>query len=154
MSSDEGKDFWKKEFKKLHGVENPSQSESFYNRKRKIEYCGFKFDSSYEVKFFKYLKEQNIDFEMQKRFPKPYFANGKKHFTFVDFHLLKENVWIEIKGAQFFDEDLNPVFPYGKNKDIKQHNYQESLWKEKHKFLIANNIHIATYINNHLIFFN
>lgn len=80
---------------KRYGVKNISQLENhFRNMKRKLEFQNHSFDSKLELNFFRYLTEQlNLkpeeDFEMQKKYPKPYFVDGKEHYTFVDFYIKK-----------------------------------------------------------------
>lgn len=137
-------------FMKRYGVKNISQLEGFYkNMKRKLKFQNHSFDSKLELSFFKYLTEQlNLkpeeDFEMQKKYPKPFFVEGTEHFTFVDFYIKSIDTWVECKGACFFDENGNPQLPFGKNKDPINQQKGEKIWKEKYTFLKKEGIKLVT----------
>lgn len=94
---------------------------------------------------------------MQKRFPKPYFVDGKEHYTFVDFYLRELNVWIECKGACFFNKEGEPVFPFGYKKEPEKQKQNEKKWRAKYQFLKENNVLIVKnkddlpYILDHVV---
>lgn len=123
-----------------YGVNNPMKSEEVIKSiKHKFEYDNLTFDSHSEINFYKKLKEKNINFEMQKKYPKPFLIEGKENYTIIDFYLPDTDTWIEIKGRHFFDENFNPVFPYSKGANVEK---LERKWKEKFKFLKEENIKI------------
>ena len=77
----------KKYFLKNFGVEHNSQTEGFFKNFRKRYFFDNQyFDSKLEIATYEFLKKNNFEFEMQKRFPKPYEVDNKKHYTFVDFY--------------------------------------------------------------------
>jgi hypothetical protein len=131
-------------------VKNISQLEGhFKNMKRKLEFQNYSFDSKLELNFFRYLTEQlNLkpeeDFEMQKKYPKPYFVDGKEHYTFVDFYIKSIDIWIECKGAYFFNKEGEPVLPFGYKKEPEKQKQNEKIWKEKYVFLKKENIKLIT----------
>lgn len=127
-----------------YGVKCFFQSEDFFKNKiSKIDYDGHTFDSSDEVEFYKNLKQQNVKFEMQVKYPKPYIVDGKEHWTFVDFYIPEDDLWIEVKGRHFFDEEWNPVFRYGAVHKIEENKKAFILWKAKLDLLLQNNIQIV-----------
>ena len=72
----------------------------YKNLKRLYLYDNQYFDSSWELAYYIWLKDNNIIFSYH---PKPgitYFCNGKKHTYYPDF--IVDNNIIEIKGDQFF----------------------------------------------------
>lgn len=137
-------------FLKKYGVKNPMQSESIRKSvKHKFYFDNNTFDSNDEILFYKRLKELGIDFEMQVKYSKTFIINGKENFTYIDFYLPEKDMYIEIKGRHFFDENFLPQFPYKKGK------YAESgklKWEMKFEFLIKENVNIIVVIDNK--FFN
>lgn len=135
--------------KERYGVEYFFQSKEFFKNKiSKIEYDNHTFDSSDEVEFYKLLKEHSAKFEMQKKYPKPYIVDGKEHWTYVDFYLIEDDLWVEIKGKQFFTENWNPIYVYGSKNDIKNNERAAMLWVEKLKFLLQEDVQIIIRQNN------
>lgn len=128
-----------------YGVEHALQSKDIQkNLKHKRFYDNFYFDSNDEIEFYKILKEKGVEFEMQKKYPKPYIMNGEEHFTFIDFYIPSEDLWVEVKGRQFFDDNLNPVFLYGNKNDVENNKQQSQRWKEKFYFLRNEGVKIIT----------
>ena len=90
----------------------------YKNLKRMYLYDGQYFDSSWELAYYIWLKDNNIVFSYH---PKPgitYFSNGKKHTYYPDF--IVDNNIIEIKGDQFFDTNGN----YITNDDLSMSKYK------------------------------
>lgn len=137
-------------FLKKYGVKNPMQSELIRKSvKHKFYFDNNTFDSNDEILFYKRLKELGIDFEMQVKYPKTFIINDKENSTYIDFYLPEKDMYIEIKGRHFFDENFLPQFPYKKGK------YAESgklKWEKKFEFLIKENVNIIVVIDNK--FFN
>lgn len=140
----------KEYYLKAFGVENNSQLEGhFKNMRRGYQKDSYRFDSKLELGFYEYLTETlglkpEVDFEMQKKFPIEYFCKEKRHFTFVDFYIIKDNKWVECKGSCFFDKEGNPVLPFGKNKEPEKQKELESLWQSKYEMLKKNNVVFIT----------
>ena len=137
-------------FLRKYGVKNPMQSEIIRKSvKHKFYFDNIAFDSNDEILFYKRLKELGVDFEMQVKYPKTFIINDKENFTYIDFYLPEKDMYIEIKGRHFFDENFLPRFPYKKGK------YAESgklKWEKKFEFLIKENVNIIVVIDNK--FFN
>lgn len=92
------------------------------------------FDSSWEVAYYFYLKENNVDFIYHPtEYRIPYTDMfGKQHTYEPDF--LVNGGLIEIKGPQFFDKNGNYINPYN-----QEYNY---LIEEKFNVIKNNNIKI------------
>ena len=137
-------------FLKKYGVKNPMQSESIRKSvKHKFYFDNNVFDSNDEILFYKRLKELNINFEMQVKYPKAFIINDKENFTYIDFYLPEKDMYIEIKGRHFFDENFLPQFPYKKGEHAESGKLK---WEKKFEFLIKENVNIIVVIDNK--FFN
>lgn len=83
----------------------------------KYEYDNIKFDSGWELIYYIWLKDHNVNFEYH---PKINFAyideNGKNSKYEPDF--LIDNKLYEIKGDHFFNEQKQLINPYDKNKPL------------------------------------
>jgi hypothetical protein len=112
-----------------YGVEFPGQIEG---RVTKKSYCykDLFFDSSWELCYYIYLEEQNLEFSY-KPASLHYEIDGKQHRYFPDF--LVEDELVELKGDQFFDKDNNLFNPY--NGDLNL---------EKQKCMTVNNVKIIS----------
>lgn len=91
--------------------------------KKKFIYNNIEFDSTWEIAYFIWLKDHNIQFEYQ-----PcsfiYYFNGKPKKYFPDFRLLNENVLVEIKNPYLLNNmknDINSKEHY-KYKCMLEHN--------------------------------
>lgn len=107
-----------------YGVGNPrvllhpeSYSYSYYKTdtfRKKIEFETIKFDSSWELYYFIYMRDIGTPVARYTGTGLDYIdAKGIPHKYFPDFVLNEE--LIEIKGPQFLDKNLNLVDPYGNN---------------------------------------
>ena len=130
-----GKDFWRNNLKqaslKKFGVENPFYLEEI-RRQKFYEYDNEKFDSSYELYFYIYNKDngKNIIRNKEKYFEYLY-KDGKMHKYFPDFEI--DSNFFEIKGEQFFNENNQPIDCFGND------------WSEKYNCIIENRVNIITY---------
>lgn len=93
--------------KERYGVDNISQAKEIKekkarNRTTNFFHDGIYFDSSWEVAYYIYLKENDIPFEYHPA-PISYLCEGKEQDYFPDFKVGDELV--EIKGNQFFNKD-------------------------------------------------
>lgn len=116
-----GKKAYKTRFKKYGGI-HPS-THYFYDN--------LIFDSSIELIFYLYLKDNNISFEFHPYIKFEYFYKNEKHFYYPDF--IVEKTIVELKGNQFLKED-------GTWRDIYQGNDEKM--ECKHQCLLQNNVKI------------
>jgi hypothetical protein len=97
--------------RKRYGVKKPCQlREVRIKAQQKYIYNNIGFDYSWELAYYIYLKDNNIDFEFQPDLNIFYEANGASHKYFPDFKIGQR--LIEIKGNQFIDKDGNLTNPY------------------------------------------
>ena len=115
-------------------------------RKKNIIYDNLKFDSRFEVSFYKFLKEHNVDFTYQPAIGLPYTFGEEKHVYNPDF--LIRNQFVELKGLQFFeDKDPNKkmVNPFHYKNDTSEIiKYRNDLMEAKHQCMIKNGVKIIT----------
>ena len=88
-----------------YGVENISQSHEYRSKIcKKYQYNNINFDSSWEIAYYIWLKDNNIDFEYQPNIKINYTFNGKIFRYFPDFKV--NNELIEIKSDYLFNKML------------------------------------------------
>lgn len=110
-----------------YNIKNP-----ILHKTAKYKYNDEYFDSSWEVAYYIWLKDHDINFIYH---PKTYFYyefNGKQKRYEPDFQVNDE--FIEIKGDQFIDKDNNLINPYNDNKNLQ--------YKAKLDCMIKNSIKI------------
>lgn len=111
------------------GVKHPLQNHEIYSKAfTKIKYEGKYFDSSWELKYYKYLKEHNIEFIFHPKVKLWYEFEGKFHRYYPDFLLVKENKLVEIKS-----DYLYKLLLIENTKD-----------NSKYKLMLKNNVEILT----------
>ena len=116
-----------------YGVEYYSQSENFHKTKlSRYRYDNISFDSSYELCFYKFCKDRNLNIIRNTEFL-VYFYNGIEHHYFPDFKI--NNRYIEIKGLHFF-ENNKLINPYDRN--------QDDFYEAKYQCMIDNNVIIIS----------
>lgn len=115
---------------KNYGVTNPNYSKEIQSYKAK-RYCynNIMFDSSWELGYYIWLKDNNIEFEYHPDISFEYIKDNKIHRYYPDFKV--NNELQEIKGTQFFDNNGQLIDPYSKK-----------LLSEKYKCILDNNIKI------------
>ena len=124
---------------KKYGVDHISRSHEIQKHsKQKYTYNELHFDSSWELAYYIYLKDHNIEFEYQPDIKFKYIANEKEHFYFPDFKI--DNKLIEIKGDHFFDKDGNFRCPFNILNEKIQNEY-----KAKYQCMLDNNVKIMKY---------
>lgn len=112
-----------------NGVRFPFQNHEIYsNAFTKIKYEGKYFDSSWELKYYKYLKENNIEFIFHPDVKLWYEFEGKSHRYHPDFLLIKENKLVEVKS-----DYLYKLLLIANTKD-----------NAKYKLMLENNVEILT----------
>ena len=131
--------------KEKYGVENVMQVPEIRTKIHKKWYFdNVYFDSSWELIYYIWLKDNNINFEYQKD-RLPYYFNNKLRYYEVDFTV--EGKYVEIKGPQSFDENGNMINIYDRTlDDVANHKYY---------CMLSNNVEIITniepyenYVNN------
>ena len=95
-----------------HGVLYSTQDPKVISKMHwKYEYEGLKFDSAWEIVYYKHLKENNIDFQYQPtNVIFSYVSDGKERHYYPDF--VVDNIVHEIKGDHLlkYYGDPNKVF--------------------------------------------
>lgn len=83
----------------------------------KYKYDNIKFDSGWELIYYIWLKDHDVNFEYHPKINFDYIdENGKNSKYEPDF--LIDNKLYEIKGDHFFNEQKQLINPYDKNKPI------------------------------------
>lgn len=80
-----------------------------------FDYKGYHLRSSYELKYAEYLDSNNILWSYE---PKAFELGDGRTYT-PDFYLIKENVWIEVKG--YWRDDAKEKFELFKEKYPQLH---------------------------------
>lgn len=125
--------------KKLYGTSNPNHNH-YYTFDNK------NFDSSYELAYYIWLKDHNIDFEYQPDISFSYEYNGTKNY-YPDF--LVEDNYVELKGAHFFENhDITKrmINPYDRS--------QDDYYEAKHQCMIKNGVTIIIDCNKYIKYVN
>lgn len=113
-----------------YGVTFYTQTQEYSKiRRKRVEYDGLTFDSSWEVIVYKYCKKYNKNFEYQPNVKLEYEYDNKKHYYQPDF--LIEGKLYEVKGNHFFEGD-KMICPYNRNLDIRE--------ESKYQCMIKNNV--------------
>ncbi len=136
----------KKKNKEKYGVENVMQVPEIRAKiHKKWYYDNIYFDSSWELIYYIWLKDHNINFKFQED-KIPYYFENKMHIYEIDF-TINENEYVEIKGPQFFNKEN------GKMINIYDRTLDE-LANQKYLCMLSNNVNIITdisYYNNYII---
>ena len=118
---------------KHHGCNFPQQNPKIRARsKGKYTFDKFTFDSKFELCFYVWLKDNNVNFEFKPNKQFKYIYDGKEHFYMPDFKV--EDQYVEIKGNHFFKSDGTMQNPYDHS--------QDGLYEAKHQCMIHNNVKI------------
>lgn len=98
------------------------------------------FSSSWELAYYIWLKDHNIEFEYQPNTIFSYEYDGISHNYCPDFKI--NEVIIEIKGPHFFKDD-KMICPFDrKNRTVEENKYIDGLYEAKHQCMIQNNVKI------------
>lgn len=124
----------KKTLLEKYGVENAGQIPGIRRRARYIEddIC---FDSSWELSFYHFLKENNYSFEAHPATYFEYSYENKVYRYFPDF--IVNGNFIEIKGDHFFENGVL-VNPYNRN------SFTDGKYLAKYNCMKNNNVIILT----------
>ena len=124
----------KKNNLKKYGVEYVTQiPEVIAKINKKYLYNNIYFDSSWELIYYIWLTDNNINFKYHTDKIAYYYKN-KLHYYEVDFTI--NDKYVELKGPQFFNKNGNMICPYN-NKYNELYNY-------KYYCMLANNVNIIT----------
>ena len=128
----------KNTMKERYGVENAILNHNiFIKTRQKYYYDGRYFDSSWELAYYIWLKDNNADFEYQPAIKFKYTYNDETHYYCPDFKI--GDKLQEIKGNLFFENgNINEkmICPFNRQLD--------GLFEAKHQCMIANNVRILT----------
>lgn len=120
-------------YREKTGLRSPScDIENVHKGRHKYSYNNIMFDSSWELSYYLWLQDNNINFIYHPTKKFSYSYNGEEHLYFVDFQVNDE--YIELKGPQFFDKMGNFINPYDRTLD--------ELYKQKYNCMINNGIKI------------
>ena len=140
LKTTEGKERQLKTRLEKFGAYNPPNK----GRKR-IEYDGFWFDSTWELCYYIYNRDNGINIIPHPNVALRYTAeDGRIHFYEPDF-LVDNNQYVEIKGSQFFVENGYLINPFDRSKDLRAMHKHISMIR--HKVLIIKSNDIVQYIN-------
>ena len=147
----QSKEYWKKhkqpmynEISKKKMIESRFKNGNISNSKR-IKYKGINFDSKWELAFYIWLEDNEMNFKREPEIIE-YTYNNKIYSYVPDFKVNEK--YVEIKGLQFF-ENKNPnnrmINPYGRRKRTNEENiFYDGLMEAKHQCMLQNNVIILT----------
>lgn len=124
-----------------YGVDNPFKSGEFQKTlRRKYNYNGVYFDSSWELGVYIYCKDHDIPIEREP-VELEYYSQGQRHLYIPDFKI--KDKLVEIKGDMMLDEEGN-IKPhptqYKKNLSEKELRELEELYEDKNRCLKENGV--------------
>lgn len=100
-------------------------------QKRKYKVDNVCFDSMQEIYYYYWLKDNNINFEYNKPYPKTYIGNdNKSHTYFYDFYY--DGQYYELKGDCFFTN----------GRPISNYTNKVYDWTDKYNFMLNEKINI------------
>ena len=138
FQSEEIKDKIRQTCLERYGVYNPMQNHDIrLSTQCKYNYDKRLFDSSWELAYYIWLKDHNIEFEYQPNIAFEYNYNNNTHYYHPDF--IVNGKYTEIKGLQFFENKNSTgkmVNPYNRA--------QDALYEAKHQCMIKNKVDIIT----------
>lgn len=105
------------------------------------KYDGKRFDSSWELCYYIWLKDNSIQFRYQPKKILRFTFEGEEHFYHPDF--LVENSLVEIKGDQFFKKDGTMCCPWRSPKWSDEEKAKvDALYEAKHQCMVENGVKI------------
>ena len=119
-----------------YGVDHPSKSQEIRRKQtyNVYEYDGIHFNSSWEIAFWIYCKDHNIDIDREPKSLDYVDSKGVQHKYFPDFKI-NRNLLVEIKGDDQFDKKTGKMI----DKLDPSKNY---IAEAKYECMIANNVMI------------
>ena len=142
------KEQYKKTCLERYGVENATQCHRIRVKEQsRYIYNRINFDSSWEIAYYIWLTDNNIQFEYQPTKQLKYTYKNKTHVYCPDFEV--NGTLVEIKGSQYFNET--------KTKMICPYNHKlDGLYNAKYKCMLENNVQILSNedIQQYLVYIN
>lgn len=132
---------------KKYGFKHPAQSPDIDCSSHRIQYDGYNFDSNWEYLYYKYLKENNIEFTYKPNISFEFVYEDKIHYYKPDF--VVNGIITEVKGDHFFKEG-KMICPWKhKNDTPEQIEWRNGLFEAKHQCMIKNGVTILKYQELH-----
>lgn len=124
---------YKQRMTELYGGENPDYCDSILSKmKRKYTFENLHFDSTWEIAYYIWLKDNSKNFEIHPKKHFTYFFNDIKHRYYPDF--LVDGKYVEIKGPHLLNEMMK----------------ENTVSNAKYKCMIDNDVHVISDINPYL----
>ena len=118
-----------------YGFDYPMQNPDFRRKTmKKYTYDGITFSSKPEIAYYIWLTDNNIRFEYEPNVRFEYTFDNKTRYYHPDFYLIDDNVFVEIKGDQFFNKDGVMKNPFD--------NDQSGIYRAKQQCMVKNHIKI------------
>lgn len=126
-----------------YGCKAPAQSPDVDCTSHRIQYDGHNFDSNWEYLYYKYLKENNIDFVFHPKLKFEFEYDGEIRTYKPDF--IVEGMITEVKGDHFF-KNGKMICPWKhKNDTTEKIEWRNGLFEAKHQCMIKNGVRILKY---------
>lgn len=126
-----------------YGYKHPAQSPDIDCTSHRIQYDGQNFDSKWEFLYYKYLKENNIDFIFHPKLKFEFEYDGEIRIYKPDF--IVEGIVTEVKGDHFF-KDGKMICPWKyKNDTPDKIEWRNGLFEAKHQCMLNNGVRIIKY---------
>ena len=134
-----GTQYFKDSMMSIYGVEYAMQSKEIFDKAHyHYIFDHQSFDSSPEIAFYIWLKDNNIPFEYQPDMSFDYEFDEKTHKYFPDFKV--GDIYFEIKGDHFF-KDGKMICPYKhKSWSDEQYDLMCKLYEKKHQCMLKNDV--------------
>ena len=117
----------------MYGVKYPIQNKEIFAKNRAhYKFNNIIFDSSWELAYYIWLKDNNINFEYHPKYSFEYEYNNIIHIYCPDFKI--NNEFYEIKGDMFFENE-KMINPYNRNLDGKMQAKYECMIKNHVKII-------------------
>ena len=128
---------------KKYGYKHPSQSPDIDCTSHRIQYDGHNFDSNWEYLYYKYLKENNIEYTYHPNITLEFEYDGEIRTYKPDF--IVEGMITEVKGDHFF-KNGKMICPYHKKDDsLETIEWRNGLFEAKHQCMIKNGVKILKF---------
>lgn len=114
------------------------------NAKCKYSYDNENFDSSWELAFYVFLRDHNVEFQYHPNVSFLYEYNGKSHSYLPDFKI--GECLVEIKGKQFLKEN-SMINPYDESLN-EMYRAKYECMKKNGVFIISDMESILKYVSN------
>lgn len=122
----------------LYGYKRPAQSPDIDCSSHRFSYNGLNFDSNWELKYYKYLIENNIEFTYKPKITLNFEYDGKIRTYKPDF--IVEGKITEVKGDHFF-KNGKMICPWKhKNDTPEKIEWRNGLFEAKHQCMIRNGV--------------